>query len=93
MTEHALCNNNKGLAEHLIYCGFRVQLYMVREHRSYVLKLDKDDPDKEIQFEMDFLLSLTTAERFEMMFRASNLVRDILIRNGHRKPSEIIKRT
>lgn len=66
---------------------------MVRKHRSYVLKLDKDDPDKEIQFEMDFLLSLTTAERFEMMFRASNLVRDILIRNGHRKPSEIIKRT
>jgi hypothetical protein len=49
---------------------------MVREHRSYVLKLDKDDPDKEIQFEMDFLLSLTTAERFEMMFRASNLVKE-----------------
>ncbi len=66
---------------------------MARGHRTYVLKLDKDDPDKEIQFEMDFLLSLTTAERFEMMFRASNLVRDILIRNGHRKPSEIIKRT
>jgi hypothetical protein len=65
---------------------------MLRERRTYVLKLDKDDPEKEIQFEMDFLLSLTTAERFEMMFRASNLVKDILIRNEHRKPSEITKR-
>ena len=34
-----------------------------------ILKLDKHDEDKEIEFELDYLTSLTTSQRFEMMFR------------------------
>lgn len=33
-----------------------------------ILKLAKDDPKKELEFEVGFQLSLSTAERFEMMF-------------------------
>ena len=34
-----------------------------------VLKLDKHDEAKEIEFELNYLLSLTTRERFELMFK------------------------
>ena len=36
-----------------------------------VLKLTKHDENKEIDFELDYLLSLTTKQRFEMMFEKS----------------------
>ena len=57
-----------------------------------ILKLPNDDPEREREFELDYLLSLTTAERFEMMTRRSQEVMRTLIRHGHRKPVEIIKR-
>lgn len=38
-------------------------------HRGVpILKLAKDNPKKELKFEVNFQLSLTTRERFEMMF-------------------------
>lgn len=58
-----------------------------------VLKCDKDNEAKELNFELDYQLSLTTAQRFEMMFARSREIMEILVRNGHRKPFEIIKRT
>lgn len=65
---------------------------MVQQKKVWVLKLKKPDSKKELQFELDFQLSLTTKQRFEMMFRQSNIVKEILIRNGYRKPFEVIKR-
>lgn len=59
---------------------------------SPILKLEKDDSEKELEFELDYQLSLTTQQRFEMMFRKSREIAQMLIDNGHRKPSEIIKR-
>lgn len=57
-----------------------------------ILKTDGDDEERERRFELDYLLSLTTAERFEMMIRRSDEIKEILIRNGHRIPVEIVKR-
>ena len=57
-----------------------------------ILKLDHDDEERERAFELEFLLSLTTAQRFEMMIRQSNEIKRTLIRNGHRRPVEIVKR-
>jgi hypothetical protein len=34
-----------------------------------ILKLDKHDENKEIEFELDYLTSLTTQQRFELMFK------------------------
>ena len=59
---------------------------------SPILKLDHDDEERELEFELDYLLSLTTAQRFEMMIRQSDEIKRTLIRNGHRKPVEIVKR-
>ena len=60
-----------------------------------VLKLDPDTPseDRELDFELAYQKGLTTAERFEMMFRKSRQMMEEMLRRGHRRPSEVIKRT
>jgi hypothetical protein len=57
-----------------------------------VLKLDSHDEEKEIEFELDYLLSLTTKQRFKMMHTKTQEIRDLLKDNGYRKAPQIIKR-
>ena len=57
-----------------------------------VLKLKKQDEKKEIDFELDYLLSLTTKQRFQMMFEKSRQTARLLKRNGRRKTTKVIKR-
>ena len=61
---------------------------------SPILKIGpgEDDEDRELAFELDYLVSLTTEQRFEMMFRRSRELSDGLIALGYRKPQELIKR-
>ena len=58
-----------------------------------ILKLDKDDEEKEIEFELDYLTSLTTRQRFQLMADKTREMLGLLKRNAHRKTTEIIKRT
>ena len=57
-----------------------------------ILKLDKHNDKKEIEFELDYLTSLTTAERFQMMFQKTQEMLSLLKRNERRKTAEITKR-
>jgi hypothetical protein len=57
-----------------------------------ILKLAADDPERELEFELAYLRSLTTQERFDLMFRKSRELAESLARHGHRKPAEILKR-
>jgi hypothetical protein len=57
-----------------------------------ILKLDRHNEEREIEFELDYLASLTTAERFQMMFQKTKEMLSLLKRNEHRKTTEIIKR-
>ncbi|MFB0552724.1 MAG: hypothetical protein ACETWQ_05345 [Phycisphaerae bacterium] len=57
-----------------------------------ILKLDKHDEDKEIEFELDYLTSLTTSQRFEMMFTKTREMLRLLKKDGRRTTTEIIKR-
>jgi len=57
-----------------------------------ILKLDKHDEDKEIEFELDYLTSLTTSQRFEMMFTKTREMLRLLKKDGRRKTTEVIKR-
>lgn len=59
---------------------------------SPILKLTKDDEEKELNFELDYQLSLTVEQRFEMMFKKSQELAKMLEENGHRKAVKIIKR-
>ncbi|MDP8247722.1 MAG: hypothetical protein P9M00_06250 [Candidatus Tritonobacter lacicola] len=58
-----------------------------------IFKSDTDDDELELDFELDYQLSLSVEERFRMMFQRSREIAEMLIRNGHRKPFEIIKRS
>ena len=58
-----------------------------------VLKLKRDDERREIKFELDYLASLTTRQRFQMMTQKSREMILLLNRNGRRKSSQVIKRT
>ena len=58
-----------------------------------VLKLERDDESREIEFELDYLASLTTRQRFQMMMQKSREMILLLKRNGRRKSSQVIKRT
>lgn len=57
------------------------------------LKLTENDEEKELEFELDYLSSLTVEERLKMMREKSREMLKQMIDHGHRKPFEIIKRT
>jgi hypothetical protein len=58
-----------------------------------VLKLAADDEEKELEFELDYLSSLTFEERLKMMREKSREMLKQMIDHGHRRSFEIIKRT
>lgn len=59
---------------------------------SPILKTNSENPDTELDFELEYQLSITVQQRFEMMFEKSRQIAQMLIDNGHRKAPEIIKR-
>ncbi|MFC1620670.1 hypothetical protein ACFL2G_00045 [Candidatus Omnitrophota bacterium] len=58
-----------------------------------VLKLTNHSSKKEIEFELRFLKSLSVKERFNLMFKKTEEMLELLRKSGHRRPSQIIKRT
>jgi hypothetical protein len=65
---------------------------MMQKGNRHILKLKQDNPKKELEFEIDYQLSLTTKQRFEMMFKKSKQIKEMLVKNGRRKSFEVIKR-
>lgn len=60
--------------------------------QTHVLKLDRHDEDAEIEFELDWLMSLSVAERFDLMFAKTAEMKRMLEQHGHREPDSIVKR-
>jgi hypothetical protein len=58
-----------------------------------VLKLSKHNEEKEIEFELKYLMSLTTKQRFQIMFNKQQEILKLLKKNANRETTEIIKRT
>ncbi len=58
-----------------------------------VLKLKKANESQEIEFELDYLTSLTTRQRFQMMLQKSREMALLLKRNGRRRSTQVVKRT
>lgn len=57
-----------------------------------ILTLERDDPERERAFELEWMLSLTTEQRFRMMEQRSNEIKRMLIQHGHRAPVEVLTR-
>jgi hypothetical protein len=58
-----------------------------------ILKLDDHNEEKEIEFELSWLLSMSLQERFQLMLKKTKELIDLLERNGHGRPAQIVKRT
>ena len=57
-----------------------------------ILVLPDSNEQKEIEFELRFLSSLTLEQRFSLMLKKTQELKTNLEKNGHRKTPEIIKR-
>ncbi len=57
-----------------------------------ILKFNKHNLKKEIEFELKYLKTLSTRQRFEAMFKKTKEMVELLEKSGHRKPFEVIKR-
>jgi len=66
---------------------------LVKVDAMAVLKTHRHNERAEIEFELDYLASLTTQQRFEMMFRKSREMAALRKRNGNRRTTQITKRT
>jgi hypothetical protein len=53
---------------------------------------DLDSDARELEFELDFFARLSTAERFELMFRRSREMAERLRAYGYGEPAPILKR-
>lgn len=64
----------------------------MKKHKTHILILDDDDPVKEMEFEIEFQLSLTPTERYEIM---ESLVQDsleLVTRNEYQNTPAIVAR-
>ncbi len=57
-----------------------------------ILVLKDSDEKKEIEFELNYLLSLRTGQRFLLMQTKSQELKSNLVKNEYRKTPQIIKR-
>lgn len=64
-----------------------------KKRKTYILCLDHDDPEKELDFEVRFQLTLTTAERFKRMWTRSRQVAAMMAAYGHKKTPGITQRS
>jgi hypothetical protein len=58
-----------------------------------ILKLSEDNESKELEFELEYLRSLSFDERMTMMREKSREMLKQLVERGYRKPFEIVKRS
>ena len=63
------------------------------EGNESILKLFQADEERELEFELNYLASLTFEERLKMMREKSREMLKQMVEHGHRKPFEILKRT
>ncbi len=57
-----------------------------------ILKLSRADEQRELEFELNYLASLTFEERLKIMRQKSREMLRQMVEHGHRRPFEILKR-
>lgn len=65
---------------------------MQQNEEGGILVLKDSDEEKELEFELEYLASLSLQQRFAMMQQKSKELLTNLEKNGHRRTSQIIKR-
>lgn len=58
-----------------------------------ILKLKHHNAQKEIDFELKYLRSLSVKQRFALMFQKTKEIISLLDKHEHRRSFEVVKRT
>lgn len=68
--------------------------------KAAILKLSKHNKEREVEFELNYLMSLTTKQRFQMVFKKNEEIFNLSPfyrrgkkKSGYRKITQVIKRT
>lgn len=64
----------------------------MKKNNTHILVLDKDDPKKELEFEVAFYLSLTEKQRYTIMKKLAKQTLETLKNNDYSKTPAIISR-
>lgn len=64
-----------------------------KRERTWICQPDPKGEEAELAFELDFLASLTVAQRYRRMFRQSRVIREMMISHGHLKTTGFTQRT
>jgi hypothetical protein len=65
---------------------------IIRKGKTHILILDKDDPKKELEFEVQFQLSLSMKQRYEIMDRLVKDGLEIMKKHGYKPTPTIFAR-
>ncbi len=60
--------------------------------KRFILKLKEHDEKREIEFELEFLRSLTIQQRFEMLEEKNQFIKSFLYKDNDRKTTTVTKR-
>ena len=64
----------------------------MKKKKTYILSLEKDDPKKELEFEVSFQLCLTSSQRYKRMIKMFKQNMDSISKNERQKTPAIISR-
>ena len=64
----------------------------MKKRKTYILQLEKDDPKKELEFEVAFQLSLTEKQRYKRMIKLLRLAMKTIKKHDYPKTPAIISR-
>jgi hypothetical protein len=66
---------------------------IIRRGKTHILILDKDDPKKELEFEVRFQLSLSAKQRYEIMDRLVKDGLEMVKKRGYKTTPAIVTRS
>ncbi len=65
----------------------------MKKQKTYILQIEKDDPKKELDFEITFQLSLTEKQRYNRMIQLFKKTMNTLKKHDYTKTLTIISRS
>ncbi len=66
---------------------------MKRKHKTFMLSLDRDDPEKELEFEVMFALTMTSKQRYKRMEHLLKLGKEFKKNNDRKIAPSLFTRT
>ena len=62
------------------------------KNKTRMLILDRDDPKKELEFEIEFMLSLSATQRYKMMNRLVRQGLKLMRKNEYKRTPSVVAR-